>query len=147
MLAAGALGLTGAGLWRWRSGSSQELAPASQGVSGELDEFATNIRSGGPPKDGIPPIDEPHFIAASDAKFLEDEDVVFGLVMDEEARAYPQLVLVWHEIVNDGFPSGPVSITYCPLTGSPVGFRGRSLGGEPLTFGTSGDLVNSNLLM
>lgn len=112
-----------------------------------LDEFADNIRSGGPPKDGIPPIDEPKFLAARSADFLTDDDIVFGLVEGGEARAYPQLVLVWHEIVNDSLPDGPLSITYCPLTGSAVGFRGKAKGGEPLTFGTSGDLVNSNLLM
>ncbi|MGH3443173.1 MAG: DUF3179 domain-containing protein, partial [Nitriliruptorales bacterium] len=112
-----------------------------------LDEFAANIRSGGPPKDGIPPIEEPAFVAADEADFLVDDDVVFGIVHEGEVRAYPQLVLVWHEIVNDAFPDGPLSVTYCPLTGSTVGFRGTAPGGEPFTFGTSGNLVNSNLLM
>lgn len=112
-----------------------------------LDEFADNIRSGGPPKDGIPPIDEPEFLTARSADFLTDDDIVFGFVEGGEARAYPQLVLVWHEIVNDTLPEGPLSVTYCPLTGSAIGFRGIAEGGEPLTFGTSGDLVNSNLLM
>lgn len=112
-----------------------------------FDDFARNVTSGGPPKDGIPAIDEPRFVPARDAGFLSDPDVVFGLVHGGEARAYPQLILVWHEIVNDLFPDGPLSITYCPLTGSVVAFRGVAPGGEPYTFGTSGDLVNSNLLM
>lgn len=112
-----------------------------------LEAFAGNVRSGGPPKDGIPSIDEPRFVAADEAAFLSDDSVVFGIVRGDEVRAYPQLVLVWHEIVNDRFADGPLSITYCPLTGSVVGFRGTAPGGEAYTFGTSGDLVNSNLLM
>lgn len=114
---------------------------------GRFDDFIDNITNGGPPKDGIPSIDEPRFVAAREATFLDDEDVVFGIVHTGEVRAYPQLVLVWHEIVNDRFPDGPLSVTYCPLTGSAVGFRGRAPEGAWYTFGTSGDLVNSNLLM
>lgn len=112
-----------------------------------LADFADNIQRGGPPKDGIPPIDEPVFAAAGDVDFLQDADVVFGLSHEGVARAYPQLILVWHEIVNDQFPDGPLAVTYCPLTGSTVGFRGTSPTGGKLTFGTSGNLVNSNLLM
>lgn len=112
-----------------------------------LADFADNIQRGGPPKDGIPPIDEPVFAPAGEVDFLEDADVVFGLTHEGVARAYPQLILVWHEIVNDQFPDGPLTVTYCPLTGSTVAFRGTSPAGDPLTFGTSGNLVNSNLLM
>ncbi len=123
------------------------LARASKAWS--LEEFAGNIQSGGPPKDGIPPIDRPKYVPAAEAtKFLRDTDVVFGLERAGDARAYPQKVLVWHEIVNDEVAGERLSVTYCPLTGSAVGFRGRSRGdGAALTFGTSGKLVNSNLLM
>jgi hypothetical protein len=97
--------------------------------------------SGGVGKDGIPAIDDPAFLAAADAS-LDDGDVVFGLALDGEARAYPQSVLVWHEVVNDTVAGRPVSVTYCPLTGTALGFeRGET------TFGVSGDLVNSNLVM
>jgi cytochrome c biogenesis protein CcdA len=75
---------------------------------------------------------------------LERERRALGLVRAGQTRAYPQLVLVWHEIVNDHLPDGPLSVTYCPLTGSVLGFRGTTPRGEPYTFGTSGDLVNSN---
>ncbi len=112
-----------------------------------LADFADNIQRGGPPKDGIPPIDQPVFMPAGEVDFLRDADVVFGLSHEGVARAYPQLILVWHEIVNDRFPDGPLTVTYCPLTGSTVGFRGTSPDDDPLTFGTSGNLVNSNLLM
>ncbi|MWG35769.1 DUF3179 domain-containing protein [Halomarina oriensis] len=97
--------------------------------------------SGGPGKDGIPAIDEPRFVDAT-APALDDGDVVFGVEIDGDARAYPQDVLVWHEIVNDTVGGRPVSVTYCPLTGTALGFeRGDT------SFGVSGDLVNSNLVM
>lgn len=115
----------------------------------ELDDFTRNIMSGGPPKDGIPSIDNPRYVSAERAdSFLGKDDVVFGLDYKGVVRAYPQIILVWHEIVNDVIAGEKVSITYCPLTGSAVGFKGRSLvDGKELTFGTSGKLVNSNLLM
>jgi hypothetical protein len=130
-----------------RPAATPGARPASEAGTDSLDELARSIRHGAPGKDSIPAIDQPGFVAATRAGFLADEDVVFGLVRDGQARAYPQLVLVWHEIVNDRFPSGPLSITYCPLTGSAVAYHGSAPGGEPYTFGTSGDLVNSNLLM
>lgn len=146
--AAGGLGYVG-----WRALLSDSGDPAATTVSpggsprAGADDLAANVVSGGPPKDGIPAIDEPQFVAAGEAGFLSDDDVVFGLVRSGEARAYPQLVLVWHEIVNDRFADGPLSVTYCPLTGSVVGFRGTAPGGTPYDFGTTGKLVNSNLLM
>ena len=78
---------------------------------------------------------------------LDPEDVVFVLDYGGEVKVYPQPVLVWHEIANDTVAGEKLSVTYCPLTGSTVAFKGRSPEGEPLTFGTTGRLVNSNLLM
>jgi hypothetical protein len=115
-----------------------------------LDDFAGNIQAGGPPKDGIPPIDRPRYVCAAEAAgFLDADDVVFGFERAGVVKAYPQKVLVWHEIVNEEIDGEPVSVTYCPLTGSTVAFRGRARSGDggTLTFGTTGKLVNSNLLM
>ena len=101
------------------------------------------VLSGGPGKDGIPAIDEPTFAPAREAPAaLGPGSVVFGVVHDGAVKAYPQYVLVWHEIANDTLGDVPVSVTYCPLTGTVMGFeRGET------TFGVSGDLVNSNLVM
>lgn len=100
-----------------------------------------NTVNGGVSKDGIPSIDDPSFADAGDAE-LNDDDPVFGVVGNGEARAYPQYVLVWHEIVNDTIGDQPVAVTYCPLTGTAQGFeRGET------EFGVSGRLVNSNLVM
>jgi hypothetical protein len=99
-------------------------------------------RSGGPPKDGIPAIDEPAFVGAEAADFLDPGDPVFGVVRGGAAKAYPQKILVHHEIVNDELAGTPVSVTYCPLTGTVQGFE---RGGT--TFGVSGRLINANLVM
>jgi hypothetical protein len=108
-----------------------------------LDEFARSAMSGGPGKDGIPAIDEPRFVPAVEAdRFLDADDVVFGVVTRDTVKAYPQKILVWHEIVNDRIEGENVSVTYCPLTGTAIGFKAGDT-----TFGVSGDLVNSNLIM
>jgi hypothetical protein len=99
-------------------------------------------RSGGPPKDGIPSIDSPTFEEAGNVSLLDDGDVVFGLIRNGVAKAYPQTVLVSHEICNDTVDGEPVAVTYCPLTGTAMGFeRGET------TFGVSGRLINNNLVM
>ena len=110
-----------------------------------LDEFTDNIVSGGPSQDGIPPIENPKYISVSEVDFLEDNDVVF-LVESIPVKVYPQKILVWHEIVNDTIDGEKVSITYCPLTGSAIGYKG-TFDEIETTFGTSGKLVNSNLIM
>lgn len=123
-------------------------AKPAEAKAWSLEDFTQNIQSGGPPKDGIPPIDRPKYISAAESdKFLQAKDVVFGLDYRGVIKAYPQKILVWHEIVNDEVKGEKIAITYCPLTGSAVGFRGRSRDGAMITFGTSGKLVNSNLLM
>lgn len=102
-----------------------------------------NIVDGGVPQDGIPSIDDPEFLTAEDGDdSLSDGDPVFGVVRDGNAKAYPQHILVHHEIVNDELAGDPVAVTYCPLTGTAQGFeRGN------VEFGVSGQLLNSNLLM
>lgn len=76
----------------------------------DLDE----IRDGGPPKDGIPAIDDPRFQPAAEVDDLADAEPVIGLTMSGESRAYPLRVLTWHEIVNDVVAGVPVAVTYCP---------------------------------
>lgn len=105
------------------------------------------IVSGGPPPDGIPPIDDPAFVAPKDALFLEDREPVLAVEIDGDARAYPLQILTWHEIVNDEVGDVPVSVTYCPLCNTGVAFERPVIGGELLDFGTSGRLYNSNLVM
>jgi len=104
------------------------------------------ILSGGPGKDGIPSIDNPKFLSASGAAFLESSDIGLGLTVEGESRFYPYRILVWHEIVNDTVGGEPVLVTYCPLCATGVVFD-RRVGGEVQEFGVSGLLWQSNLLM
>lgn len=96
---------------------------------------------GGVPKDGIPAIDEPSF-HPPEAVDHHPATVVFGVARNGEATAYPRDILIRHEVVNDVVGGDPVSVTFCPLTGTALGFeRGDT------TFGVSGLLINSNLVM
>jgi hypothetical protein len=106
-----------------------------------------DILSGGPPPDGIPPIDEPEFVGVEEAdEWLEDGEPVVVLEMGSEARAYPVQVMIWHEIVNDTVGGVPVSVTYCPLCNSAISYV-REVDGHETTFGTSGRLYASALVM
>ena len=107
---------------------------------------AIEIFHGGPSKDGIPSIDKPAFINPADADYLDDNDAVLGIVINGKARAYPLKILNWHEVVNDEIDNRPFVITYCPLCGSGVAFD-RRLNGETLSFGVSGLLYNSDVLL
>ncbi len=104
------------------------------------------VLSGGPPPDGIPAIDEPTFIRASDVDWLADAEAVLALTIGNDTRAYPIQVMTWHEIVNDTVGGVPVLVTYCPLCNSGVAFD-RRVDGMVLEFGTSGLLYASNLVM
>ncbi|MDA4846905.1 DUF3179 domain-containing protein [Hoeflea poritis] len=106
----------------------------------------SEIMSGGPPKDGIPSIDNPSFTAVSEVEDLIDREPVMGLEINGDARAYPLRILMWHEIVNDTVGGLPVTVTYCPLCNAALVFD-RRIGGAADTFGTTGKLRNSDLVM
>lgn len=104
------------------------------------------IFDGGPGKDGIPSIDNPQFISIDEVPpYLRDDDLVVGVRIGDEIRAYPHPILDWHEIVNDEIGGTAFSVTYCPLTGSAVTWD-RLLEPGRTTFGVSGLLYNSNLI-
>ncbi|MBE0624677.1 MAG: DUF3179 domain-containing protein [Burkholderiales bacterium] len=104
------------------------------------------IHAGGPPRDGIPAIDQPEFTEAGLATFLRDDDAVLGMVRKGIARAYPVRILNWHEVVNDRFGAEAVVITFCPLCGTGAAFD-ASVDGQVLSFGVSGLLYNSDVLL
>ncbi len=103
------------------------------------------IKDGGPPKDGIPPIDDPVFVQIEESD-LPDIEPVIGVVIDGTARAYPIRILIWHEIVNDQIGDVPLAVTFCPLCNTGIVFD-RRLGDQVLDFGTTGKLRNSDLVM
>jgi hypothetical protein len=130
-----------AGEFHWQQGDCE---PAH---SIPLDE----IVSGGPPPDGIPPIDEPVYESIEQAaSWLDDTSPVMVVDVEGDVRAYPLAILTWHEIVNDTVGGLPLVITYCPLCNSALVFE-RTVDGpdgeELLDFGTSGRLYLSNLVM
>ena len=105
------------------------------------------LSQGCPIKDCIPSIDDPVFETVSEAdSWLENDDVVFALDYKGVARAYPQRILNWHEIVNDEVANEPLAITFCPLCGSALAFD-SVVDGQKLTFGVSGKLHDNDLVM
>ena len=111
---------------------------------GPATNFLANIRSGGVPPDGIPSIDTPEFISVEEAgKFHQGDSQMFLVELEGQVYFYPQSIMVWHEIVN--MPHMDVAVTYCPLTGSAITYEHPE--GLITSFGTSGSLLNSNLVM
>ena len=105
------------------------------------------ISSGGPPRDGIPPLDDPKFVTiAQEADQYADNAPVVQFEINGDARAYPLGILTWHEIVNDVVGGVPVTVTFCPLCNTAIAFE-RTIEGQVFTFGTSGTLRNSDLVM
>ena len=107
----------------------------------------SEIRSGGPPRDGIPPIEAPRFQPVEAARErLAARDPVISLEIGGDARAYPLSILIWHEIVNDTVGGTPVAVTYCPLCNTGIVFE-RVVNDAVTTFGTTGKLRHSDLVM
>ncbi|MCZ6553749.1 MAG: DUF3179 domain-containing protein [SAR324 cluster bacterium] len=105
------------------------------------------IVSGGPPRDGIPPIDRPSFETVDEASgWLDPTEPVIVYEEQGDARAYPLQILIWHEIVNDVVAGRPVVVTFCPLCNSALVFD-RRVDGEVLDFGTTGKVRHSDLVM
>ena len=104
------------------------------------------IKSGGPPPDGIRPIDSPTFEQAADVDYLGEAEAVLSLEINGDARAYPLQIMTVHELVNDRVGGIPVTVSYCPLCNSGVAYDRRA-GERVLDFGTSGRLYQSSLVM
>lgn len=104
------------------------------------------VRWGGVKQDGIPPLREPKMINAAEASYLEDDNVVFGIELDGDARAYPKRILAWHEMFIDEIGGTEYAGVYCTLCGAVILYE-TSLEGVRHRLGTSGFLYRSNKLM
>lgn len=128
---------------------SKDETPTTGGGTAVIGDWLIpegEVRDGGPGKDGIPAIANPNFSPVTQIDFMAPSDLVIAIKTDEELRAYPHPILDWHEIVNDDLSSGErLSLTYCPLTGTAIGWDG-TVAGNKTTFGVSGLLYNSNLM-
>src|SRR5712692_8697816 len=145
----------------WASGAATPAAvPTAASLSGahfSTSSWKTNFRnariplseleSGGPPRDGIPPIDQPKFLSPADAgAWLKDQEPVVAFEVSADVRAYPLQILIWHEIVDDEVGGVPVAITFCPLCNTAIAFD-RRVDRQTLRFGTTGNLRRSDLVM
>jgi Protein of unknown function (DUF3179) len=151
ILAALAVGACGGGTSG--DGARQASDELRVDTSGWKTDFArhsvplSEFLAGGPPRDGIPPIDQPKPTSQRDAEeWLGDREPVLVVEIGDEARAYPVQILVWHEIANDRIGGRPIAVTYCPLCNSSVVFD-RRVDDRDLTFGTTGNLRKSDLVM
>ncbi|WP_078460342.1 DUF3179 domain-containing protein [Solemya velum gill symbiont] len=104
---------------------------------------ADEIHQGGPPRDGIPAIDQPRFVKAADASHVKSDEIVLGIEFNGEARAYPISILNWHEIINDRIQAQSVVVSFCPLCGTGMVY----LVDEREGYGVSGLLYNSDMLL
>ncbi len=133
-----------------RAPAGGELRVSTVGWKTDFTRHSVPLReflSGGPGRDGIPPVDRPRPIpVAGGEKFLDPQEPVLAVEVGGRARAYPHQILVWHEIVNDTLGGLPIAVTYCPLCNSSLVFD-RRVAGRTLSFGTTGNLRRSDLVM
>ena len=136
-------------LWYWR-GIDKQFLPFFKNPAdpGELRIRFEEITWGGALVDGIPPLDNPTLIASEDAEYLLDTDLVFGVEINDDSRAYPLRIMGWHEMLNDVIGGIPVALAYCTLCGAGILFEtGLENRDAPFIFGSSGLLYRSNKLM
>jgi hypothetical protein len=134
---------------RRNGGASTRTEPGAPGAGSTPSPLVNpaDLLPGGPPPDGIPPIDHPRFLRVADVKFLTPQEPVLAVEVHGQAKAYPLRILIWHEIVNDVVGGDPLAVTYCPLCNTGIAWRRPMMNGKTLTFGTSGKLYHSNLVM
>ena len=112
-----------------------------------IDDFPVGSIIVSLPRDAIPAITNPRFAFPDEVGYLREDDLVLGLSINGEAKAYPHNIGWWHEIVNDVIGGHPVSVTFCPLTGTGLVFDATGIGGHQFELGVSGMLFNNNLIM
>lgn len=135
-----------------------ELLPEEEPPPGTASQFPrtdfrkhsvpyAEIGSGGLPRDRIPAVNTPSYVSITEADgWLAPQEPVVLVEIQGQARAYPLQILTWHEIVNDTLAGMPIAVTFCPLCNTAIAFE-RQIGDQVLTFGTTGRLRFSNLVM
>jgi len=152
LLAAALLALVAAGCGSEHAETAKRCLPPPEIGSGFKTDFCRHLvslsefRAGGPGKGGIPALDHPRFAPASSVDWLSSREPVIELTVGSDVRAYPLHILIWHEIANDRVGGVPVAVTFCPLCNTAIAFD-RRVHGRPLSFATTGNLRNSDLVM
>lgn len=101
---------------------------------------------GGVVQDGIPPLRNPEMISSEAATYLDDNNIVFGIEINGDARAYPKRILAWHELFTDTVGGVDIAGVYCTLCGTVIPYK-TEVNGVKYVLGTSGFLYRSNKLM
>lgn len=104
------------------------------------------VLDGGPGKDGIPALNNPGIVRATDAVYMKDDDLIIGFKDGDDMIAYPHKILDWHEIINVDVNNVSMAIIYCPLTGTGVGWNRQMPNNVKTTFGVSGLLYKNNII-
>lgn len=144
--------ITGLSLLGWLAIQAAISQPDSLSEEFPETDFSESVvdfgefQSGGPPRDGIPALDDPRFVPASRADWLHPDEPVIVVTVGDDSRAYPLQIMIWHEIVNDTVNGIPLAITFCPLCNATLVFE-REFRGTVLDFGTTGRLRKSDLVM
>jgi Protein of unknown function (DUF3179) len=152
LLAVAVLALVAAGCGAGHARTAKRCAQPPEIGSGFKTDFCRHLvpllqfQAGGPGKDGIPALNRPRFAPASSIRWLGSREPVIELALGRDVRAYPLQILIWHEIVNDRVGGLPVALTFCPLCNTAIAFD-RRVGGRTLSFGTTANLRNSDLVM
>ena len=123
--------------------------PVAAGTPSIFDgvDIEKHTRDGGPPPDGIPAMNNPDFAPPSQITYVQEDDLVVGVFRNGVAKAYPENLAWWHEIINDEIGGQFITVSLCPLTGTPMVFDATAEDGTQLEFGVSGLLINSNLML
>ena len=129
--------------------SSVARAPTAGGNYLSVSSFPLGELVQGANPDAIPALTDPAFVSAGSAQasYLREDHIVMGVVLNGEAKAYPQNIGWWHEIVNDVVGGTPIIVSFCPLTGTGMVFDATGDDGLRVTAGVSGWLFNSNLVL
>jgi len=123
-----------------------KFGPYFNGRSKQSNIRLDEVRWGGVYQDGIPPLRNPKMISGNEASYLKDSNVVFGIEVNGDARAYPKRILAWHEMFVDTVGDTPVAGVYCTLCGTVILYK-TEYNGVNHEIGTSGFLYRSNKLM
>jgi hypothetical protein len=138
----------GPGYIPWKAALYANIDAEFQAMLASIDDplFASQVHWGGVRRGGIPELNDAQTISVADADYMLDDELVFGTVINGQARAYPVRILGHHELANDTLGGEEVSLAYCTLCRTPVLFSGEAAG-MVLDFQTSGLLHNSNKVM
>ncbi|MCA9401669.1 MAG: DUF3179 domain-containing protein [Candidatus Omnitrophica bacterium] len=131
------------------------LAQTASASIGEFDQSNPQIdlnllKATGADKDAQAAIDQPEYVKADKISYIRDDEMIVGVVIGNEERAYPVKILNWHEVINAEYIGQSLkvyyAVTWSPLTNTPIVFD-RTVFAEVLEFGVSGLLLNNNLVL